>query len=156
MLFYTEQGDTWEAHTISLLASSPFPFIWGTILSLSGLCHDFQASLMGSGELFPPLYHDFCHMAQIINFPPSLYLTPFSTCLVSQISFIIWHSRTQWRHSCFIHYHHHHLPFMFTGNNCILRTTQQGQHSCHMVRLQVEEFISLNLCNAVKSAAGFD
>jgi len=34
--------------------------------------------------------------------------------------------------------------FMFTGNSCILRSIQQGPHSYHMLKLQVEAFISLN------------
>lgn len=80
-----DMGDVSETQTTFILAFSPFPFIWGTILLLS---FDFGSELMGSGRLFHPLYHGFCYKAQLLT--PFHFYTSFSSSTphFSQIFFM--------------------------------------------------------------------
>ena len=87
MLFYTGPGDTWEAHTISLLASSIFPFIWWTILSLPGLWSWLSSIAYGIRRVISPtlpwlLPYSSNHQLPSISVPHFIfYLSCFSDFL---------------------------------------------------------------------------
>lgn len=121
----------WES--VDIRPRTPFVFLAPVI----------KAYQILNAKAYAKCRHGFCHTTPVIDSSLFLYLISFSNSPVSQISFT-YHLTLAYAEKAQLLYSLVHLHFMFIGNNCILRTIHQGQDSCHMLKLQVKAFLSLN------------